>query len=85
MSSIQISDFKDKFSNPSDILQDALNGSFLEASKVMTPSGLKVFLDGAGALHALGKGEDMVISFLGLVILTDGQIEFSMRHRLVSF
>ena len=64
MSSIQISDFKDKFSNPSDILQDALNGSFLEASKVMTPSGLKVFLDGAGALHALGKGEDMVISFL---------------------
>ena len=30
----------------------------------MTPNGLKVFLDGAGALHALGKGEDMVISFL---------------------
>ena len=30
----------------------------------MTPNGLKVYLDGAGALHAMGKGEDMVISFL---------------------
>ena len=30
----------------------------------MSPNGLKVYLDGAGALHAMGKGEDMVISFL---------------------
>ena len=64
MSSVQLSDFENKFRNPSDILHDALNGSFLEASKVMTPNGLKVYLDGAGALHAMGKGEDMVISFL---------------------
>ena len=64
MTSVQLSDFEDKFKNPSDILHDALNGCFLEASKVMTPNGLKVYLDGAGALHAMGKGEDMVISFL---------------------
>tara|TARA_Y100000758_G_scaffold19775_1_gene13732 strand:- start:952 stop:3315 length:2364 start_codon:yes stop_codon:yes gene_type:complete len=64
MSAVKLSDFEHKFGNPSDILHDALSGSFLEASKVMTPNGLKVYLDGAGALHAMGKGEDMVISFL---------------------
>ena len=64
MSSVQLSDFEDKFQNPSSVLHDALTGSFVEASKVMTPNGLKVYLDGAGALHAMGKGEDMVISFL---------------------
>ena len=53
MTSVQLSDFEDKFKNPSDILHDALNGCFLEASKVMTPNGLKVYLDGAGALHAM--------------------------------
>ena len=64
MSSVQLSDFEDKFQNPSSVLHDALTGSFVEATKVMTPNGLKVYLDGAGALHAMGKGEDMVISFL---------------------
>ena len=57
MTSVQLSDFEDKFKNPSDILHDALNGCFLEASKVMTPNGLKVYLDGAGALHAWEKGK----------------------------
>ncbi len=64
MSAIQLSDFEHKFTNPSDVLHDALTGSFIEASKVMTPNGLKVYLDGAGALNSMGKGEDMVISFL---------------------
>ena len=64
MSAVQLSDFEQKFRDSSDILHDALAGSFVEASKVMSPNGLKVYLDGAGALHAMGKGEDMVISFL---------------------
>ena len=64
MSVVQLSDFEQKFRDSSDILHDALAGSFVEASKVMSPNGLKVYLDGAGALHAMGKGEDMVISFL---------------------
>ena len=49
MSAVKLSDFEHKFGNPSDILHDALSGSFLEASKVMTPNGLKVYLDGAGS------------------------------------
>ncbi|MBT4975251.1 MAG: VWA domain-containing protein [Gammaproteobacteria bacterium] len=64
MSAVQLSDFEQKFRDSSDILHDALAGSFVEASKFMSPNGLKVYLDGAGALHAMGKGEDMVISFL---------------------
>lgn len=64
MSSVQLSDFEEKFQDPSDVLNDALNGCFIEASKVMSPNGLKVYLDAAGALHAMGKGEDLVISFL---------------------
>jgi len=64
MSAVQLSDFEQKFRDSSDILHDALAGSFVEASKVMSPNGLKIYLDGAGALHAMGKGEDMVIFFL---------------------
>ena len=64
MSAVQLSDFEQKFRDSSDILHDALAGSFVEASRVMSPNGLKIYLDGAGALHAMGKGEDMVISFL---------------------
>jgi len=64
MSAVQLSDFEQKFQDSSNILHDALAGSFVEASKVMSPNGLKIYLDGAGALHAMGKGEDMVISFL---------------------
>ena len=62
MSAVKLSDFEHKFGNPSDILHDALSGSFLEASKVMTPNGLKVYLDGAGSgaavIDALATLED---------------------------
>ncbi len=64
MRSVQLSDFEQKFQSPTGILRGALEGGFVEASKVMSQSGLKVYLDGAGALHATGKSEDMVISFL---------------------
>ena len=33
MSAVQLSDFENKFRNPSDVLHDALTGSFVEASK----------------------------------------------------
>ena len=32
MSSVQLSDFEEKFQDPSDVLNDALNGCFIEAS-----------------------------------------------------
>ena len=64
MNSVQLSDFEQKFRSSSGVLSEALAGSFVEASKVMSPNGLRVFLDGAGALHAMGKSEDIVISFL---------------------
>ncbi|HES76803.1 MAG TPA: VWA domain-containing protein, partial [bacterium] len=45
-------------------VRDTLEGSFAEAQRVMSPNGLKTYLDGATALCSSGKGEDVIISFL---------------------
>ncbi len=74
---IQLKDFEKKFENPSSRLHKTLISSFAEASKVMTPAGLQVYLEGAYALHTMGKGEDLVISFLEetpLVVKEVGEI-----------
>ncbi len=45
-------------------IRATLDGTAIEASHVMSPGGLKQYLDGAGALSGLGRGNDLVISYL---------------------
>lgn len=45
-------------------VRDALEGSFAEAQRVMSPNGLKTYLDGVTALCNSGKGEEVMISYL---------------------
>lgn len=48
----------------SHVLRDALEGGYSEAQRVMSPNGLKTYLDGVTALCNMGKGEDVIVSFL---------------------
>jgi len=48
----------------SHVVRDALEGSFQEAQRVMSPNGLKTYLDGVTALCNLGKGDDALVSYL---------------------
>lgn len=57
-------------------IRDVLEATFQEASHAMSAHGLKVYLDGAVALQGLGKGSDLVITYLQempLVVKTCGE------------
>ncbi|MDH4224296.1 MAG: nitric oxide reductase activation protein NorD [Deltaproteobacteria bacterium] len=45
-------------------VRDTLQESFAEAARVMTPQGLGNYLEGARGLVQLGRGNDLVISYL---------------------
>ncbi len=48
----------------SPILRDALEGSLVEAQRIMSPQGLKTFQDGVTALCNTGKGEELILAYL---------------------
>ncbi len=43
---------------------DILEGTFHEAARIMSPSGLENYLEGAKALHNLGRGSELVIAYV---------------------
>lgn len=45
-------------------LEDSLEGLFHEAARVMSPAGLKDYMDGAKAMVSLGKGPRLLVSYL---------------------
>lgn len=45
-------------------VRDTLQPSFNEAAHVMSPAGLRKYMDGALALSGLGRGNDLVVSYL---------------------
>ncbi|QTR55110.1 nitric oxide reductase activation protein NorD [Thiothrix unzii] len=45
-------------------VRDVLDGSYQEATRVMSPAGLLDYLDGAKAIQKLGRGEDLIITYL---------------------
>ncbi|TCK19521.1 nitric oxide reductase activation protein [Thiogranum longum] len=45
-------------------IRNVLEGTFSEATHVMSPTGLQTYLEGAKALANLGRGSDLVISYL---------------------
>ncbi len=62
--SIQLKDYEDVLQDVAPEISDVLSGTFQEASRVMSPAGLQAYLDGAKALANLGRGNDIVISYL---------------------
>lgn len=45
-------------------VHDVLDGSYQEATRVMSPAGLQDYLDGAKAIQKLGRGKDLIITYL---------------------
>ena len=45
-------------------LADSLEGLFHEAARLMSPAGLKDYMDGARAMNALGKGPRLLTAYL---------------------
>ena len=64
MSSIKLEDYAEFLEEVAPEVKDVLEGTFHEAARVMSPSGLETYLDGARALAKLGRGHDLVITYL---------------------
>lgn len=45
-------------------VRDVLDGSYQEATRVMSPAGLQDYLDGVKAIQKLGRGKDLIITYL---------------------
>ena len=61
--SIQLEDYEE-FLQGVPAIRDVLEGTFHEAAHIMSPTGLQTWMDGAIALHKLGRGEELVITYI---------------------
>lgn len=62
--SVNLEDYRDLLEQISPEVYDTLEASFGEAAQIMSPNGLRNYLEGARALNELGRGTDVVISYL---------------------
>ncbi len=62
--SIKLEDYEEHLAEIAPEVRDVLGRSFQEAARVMSPAGLQDYLDGAKGLCSLGRGNDLVISYL---------------------
>jgi len=62
--SIKLEDYAEQLNDAAPEVRDVLQSTFAEASHVMSPAGLQAYMDGAKGLCNLGRGTDLVISYL---------------------
>ena len=62
--SIKLEDYEESLADFAPEIRDVLEGTFAEAAHVMSPAALQTYLDGAKSLAGLGRGKDLVISYL---------------------
>ncbi|MCO6411923.1 MAG: VWA domain-containing protein [Thiogranum sp.] len=61
---LNLDDYRDTLKDVDPAILDTLESVFQEASRVMSPAGLHDYLEGAKGLAKLGRGRDIVISYL---------------------
>ncbi len=61
--SIKLEDYKE-FLQDVPAVRDVLESTFQEATHIMSPTGLETYMDGAKALCKLGRGHDLVITYI---------------------
>lgn len=61
--SINLEDYEE-FLESVPAVRDVLDGTFKEAAHIMSPTGLQTYMDGAKSLCNLGRGSDLVITYL---------------------
>ncbi|HFD79989.1 MAG TPA: VWA domain-containing protein [Gammaproteobacteria bacterium] len=64
MSSVKLEEYSQFLEEAVPEVRDVLDGTFQEASRILSPAGLKDYMDGARALTKLGRGHDLVITYL---------------------
>ena len=62
--SIQLEDYTEFLEKAAPEVKDVLDASFHEAARIMSPAGLSDYMDGAKALTNLGRGSELVITYL---------------------
>lgn len=62
--SVNLEDYREILEKIAPEVHDTLEASFVEASHVMSSTGLRNYLEGARALTELGRGTDVVVSYL---------------------
>ena len=67
--SVNLDDYRDELVAAAPELADTLEATFHEAARLMSPSGLKDYLDGARGMVNLGKGPELVVTWLDEVPL----------------
>lgn len=61
---VKLEDYREILEQAEPHVRDTLEASFHEAARVMSPAGLHAYLEGAQALMDLGRGGDLVVSYL---------------------
>ncbi|MGV6815975.1 MAG: VWA domain-containing protein [Thiotrichales bacterium] len=61
---IQLSDYQDVLDELGDTANEVLEANWHDAARVFTPRGLEMYLRGAAGLKSLGRGTDLVVSFI---------------------
>lgn len=64
MSSVKLEDYAEFLQQTVPEVKEVLESTFHEAARVMSPAGLQDYMDGARALSNLGRGSDLVITYL---------------------
>ncbi|MEN8129720.1 MAG: VWA domain-containing protein [Pseudomonadota bacterium] len=64
MSSIKLEDYAEFLEKAAPEVKDVLDSTFHDAARIMSPAGLEDYLDGAKALCNLGRGGDLVVTYL---------------------
>ncbi|GAB4351243.1 MAG: hypothetical protein Kow006_15030 [Gammaproteobacteria bacterium] len=62
--SVELDDYREELIGAAPELADTLDATFHEAARVMSPAGLKDYLDGARGMVNLGKGPELLITYL---------------------
>ena len=62
--SINLEDYEDFLQETAPEVRDVLEGTFHEAARIMSPAGLQDYMDGAKGLCNLGRGSDVVITYI---------------------
>jgi len=62
--SIKLEDYQEQLKDAAPEVRSVLEGNFQEAARVMSPAGLQEYLEAAKGLCNLGRGTDLVVSFL---------------------
>jgi len=64
MSSIKLEEYSEFLEQTAPEVKDVLESTFHDAARIMSPAGLSDYLDGAKALSNLGRGQDLVITYI---------------------